>query len=231
MWSPREATSVATSMPIPCLCRMLMALILLLCDSPPCIGIAFIFCARRFFAILSQFLRVAQKTIPIPGVSFFRKCTSSENFSCGCTAYAFSVRRLLSTWVSACTGIGEFMYLFMSERSLGENVAPKSSVWRCFGVHLMIFSTSLINPMSSILSASSSTRYWTVFSLYPRCIMSRSLPGVATTTSAVRRALICAPMPTPPYIGVIFAGRCFANPLSASLTCTQSSLVGVRISA
>lgn len=86
-----------------------------------------------------------------------------------------------------------------------------------------------MNPMSSILSASSRTRNLTELSLSPLPIRSSSLPGVATMTSAVRTALICCPIPTPPNTGTILSGRYFANPRNASLTWTQSSLVGVRM--
>lgn len=82
MCSPRDATSVATSTPSPRLCKVVMAWVRLLWESPPWIGVASIFCARKFFAILSQLRRVAQKTSAIPGVSCLRQWTSNENLSC-----------------------------------------------------------------------------------------------------------------------------------------------------
>ena len=79
-------------------------------------------------------------------------------------------------------------------------VAEKSMVWRFFDTMDAMVRIGLMNPMSSIRSASSSTRMWTSERLQWRCwIRSSRRPGVATTMSTPpRSAFTCAFCPTPP---------------------------------
>ena len=86
------------------------------------------------------------------------------------------------------------------ELASGDIVAENSSVWRLFGSPLTIRLTSLMKPISSILSASSNTSTSTPLScIVFRWIWSNSRPGVATTISMPRRsAVIWLLMLTPP---------------------------------
>lgn len=208
-----------------------MTCIRFVCASPPCIGVASIFSALRRRAILSHPCLVPQNMIAIPGVSFLRQCTRRDTLSPDGTKNDFSVSKCVSTCVFVCMTAGSFMCRLTIDRNFGDSVALNRIVWRCFGVDCMILSTSSMNPMSSILSASSRTKNLTVDNLTPLCIMSSSRPGVATTTSAVLMACSCEPMPTPPNTGIILSDVYFAKPRIASLTCTHSSLVGVNMSA
>ena len=80
-----------------------------------------------------------------------------------------------------------------------EIVAEKSIVCLSVGHLDMIFSTSRWKPMSNIRSTSSRTRNFMLLRF--RVDLSRwssSLPGVPTTTSALRIFFIWSPIPTPP---------------------------------
>ena len=87
----------------------------------------------------------------------------------------------------------------ISITSLGM-VALKSARWAFLGILLRIVSTSSMNPMSSISSASSRTTAWTLSrTIEPRLRWSMSRPGVATMTLAARfKALNCTAMSCPP---------------------------------
>ena len=87
-----------------------------------------------------------------------------------------------------------------SRRISSENVAEKSRFWRFTGSRARIFRMSRMKPMSSIRSASSSTRISTrERSMVRWFTWSRSRPGVATTISGpARSARTCGSNPTPP---------------------------------
>ena len=91
---------------------------------------------------------------------------------------------------------------------------------------------SSMNPMSSIVSASSRTACVTPpSSIEPRFMWSMSLPGVATMTSTpLSSASSCTSMPCPPYIETARTSVYFANLRISSVICTASSLVGATIS-
>ena len=91
---------------------------------------------------------------------------------------------------------------------------------------------SSMNPMSSIVSASSRTACVTPpSSIEPRFVWSMSLPGVATMTSTpLSSASSCTSMPCPPYIETARTSVYFANLRISSVICTASSLVGATIS-
>src|ERR1035437_509658 len=89
------------------------------------------------------------------------------------------------------------------------------------------------NPMSSMRSASSSTRT-SISSSTTFCFSrwSSRRPGVATTTSTPSRsAFTCGSYPTPPYTGITPSPKCLPYLRKLSSTCTHSSRVGVRINA
>ena len=89
-----------------------------------------------------------------------------------------------------------------------------------------------MNPMSSIVSASSRTTCVTApRSIEPRFMWSMSLPGVATMTSTpLLSAFSCTSMPCPPYMDAARTSVYFANLRISSVICTASSLVGATIS-
>ena len=113
----------------------------------------------------------------------------------------------------------------------GGIVAEKKSDCLFLGSTANSFLTSCTNPMSSILSASSSTNISTsLIFKYPWFIKSSNRPGVAMTTSTpFFNAVTCGPCPTPPKITVQFKPVCLPYALKLSPICMASSLVGVTI--
>ena len=88
------------------------------------------------------------------------------------------------------------------------------------------------NPMSSIRSASSSTKIFTPSSLTSlRSARSCSRPGVAIRMCASPTPFDCSVTRVPPYTTLVF--RCLARAMStrSSFTCCASSRVGTRINA
>ncbi len=82
---------------------------------------------------------------------------------------------------------GFFSRLFASDAISFGMVAENSRVWRFAGRYLMMRLTSGKKPMSSMRSASSSTKHSTLFSLTMFCpIRSHRRPGVAIRISAPR---------------------------------------------
>ena len=89
-------------------------------------------------------------------------------------------------------------------------------------------------PMSSMRSASSSTRYFEPVELRVRRAGSDRAagPACATMTSTpLRNACSCGPMPTPPNTAAPVIGVCTASSLRSSRICAASSRVGVSTSA
>ena len=87
------------------------------------------------------------------------------------------------------------------ERTSSDKVAENMRVWRFSGAREIMVSMSSMNPMSSILSASSMISSLTASNLrFPRLLRSRILPGVPTTTShPISSFLIWSGMLAPPY--------------------------------
>ena len=112
-----------------------------------------------------------------------------------------------------------------------ERVAEKNKVCLIFGSSLVIFSISGIKPISSILSASSMTRILTSFNItFPLSMWSRSLPGVATSTSTPLASFpSCSENDIPPISSAIWSFRYLLKILKSSETCIASSLVGASI--
>ncbi len=81
-----------------------------------------------------------------------------------------------------------------------ENVAENRSVWRLVGMYFITFLMSLMNPMSSMRSASSRTRISILLRSQAFCWQRSSRrPGVATSMSIPALSLlICGLIPTPP---------------------------------
>mmetsp|Transcript_19937 Transcript_19937/g.40618 ORF Transcript_19937/g.40618 Transcript_19937/m.40618 type:complete len:214 (-) Transcript_19937:1094-1735(-) len=86
-------------------------------------------------------------------------------------------------------------------------------------------------PMSSILSASSSTKKRTLASeTLPRSIRSHRRPGVATSSEQPRSSCaICTRISAPPYTTTGCTGDCCANFCVSRSICVASSRVGARI--
>ena len=116
-------------------------------------------------------------------------------------------------------------------RISGAMVALKNSVWRVFGSSATMRSTSGMNPMSSMRSASSITsRRVSVSSSPPRSNMSISRPGVAISTSTPRISRsFWSDMLSPPMIRAWVSLRYLPYWTKFSATCSASSRVGSRI--
>ena len=110
-------------------------------------------------------------------------------------------------------------------------VALKNSVCRFAGNCATIRSTSGMNPMSSIRSASSITRMRvSVSRMLPRSYMSSSRPGVAISTSTPRISTsFWSDMLSPPMISACVSFRYLPYSTKFSATCKASSRVGSRI--
>ncbi len=112
-------------------------------------------------------------------------------------------------------------------------VAENSSVWRGVPSRRSIFRKAWMKPMSSIWSASSSTRYCAVFSITARrSVRSSRRPGVATRMSVPRaRCLIWELIDCPPTTEEtqIFVPFTYSRRLSAIWF--TSSRVGARMRA
>ena len=112
-------------------------------------------------------------------------------------------------------------------------VAEKNKVCFSFGSFGNIRLISWINPISSIRSASSSTKYFTWSRLRnPWLIKSSKRPGVATRISIPFCNIVtCGRWFTPPNITPWRTGVYLAYSSKHSLICKASSRVGVRIKA
>lgn len=156
--------------------------------------------------------------------------TKRSNFCFLSTPRTFCL--IFLTVISSCCSIsvsGFLMYLLSILTICSGIVAENSIVCLFFGTPLSIFSTSSMNPMSSILSASSRTTNLTFErSIVLRAMWSSILPGVATAICApLSKASICGFMLTPPYKSTVFTFG--ANFLASLSVCCASSLVGARI--
>ena len=116
-------------------------------------------------------------------------------------------------------------------RISGAMVALKNSVCRVLGRNPTIFSTSGMNPMSSIRSASSITRILvSVNNSPPRSNRSISRPGVAISTSTpFISASFWSDRLSPPISNAWFNLRYLPYLTKFSATCSANSRVGSRI--
>ncbi|KGD18074.1 putative ATP-dependent RNA helicase domain protein [Burkholderia pseudomallei] len=162
------------------------------------------------------------------------RCVSSSRLRSRSTGWIFcaivsAVVLRRATSISA----GESSRLSASDLISSEKVAENSRFWRFAGSFASTRLMSWMKPMSSIRSASSSTRMSRLdTSIVFCCMWSSRRPGVATTMSTPRfNASICGLMLTPPNITVerSFTYLLYARTLSS--TCAASSRVGVRMSA
>ena len=112
-------------------------------------------------------------------------------------------------------------------------VAENMSVWRSARMLPAMVRMCGSKPKSSILSASSSTKYVTSSSeQMPSPIKSSSRPGVATTMlTPERRAWACSLLGTPPYTHTHPTPTLLPASSSTTLICSASSLVGAMTSA
>ena len=133
---------------------------------------------------------------------------------------------------STRTGSGRKMVAASFVMSSGM-VALKNRFWRFCGRSATTLRISWMNPMSSMRSASSSTKNSRAFSdtaFWP--IKSSNLPGVATSTSTPRtRFLFCEASFTPPKMHAVEIAVNCAYCLKHSSTWMASSRVGNKTSA
>ena len=112
-------------------------------------------------------------------------------------------------------------------------VALKNNVCLGFGTCFRTLRISGRKPMSSIRSASSSTRYSRSGSLaYPYWKWSSNRPGVAAMRSTpLRNAVSCGFMPTPPYTAAAFRSVWRASASKSAMIWSASSRVGAMTNA
>ena len=123
---------------------------------------------------------------------------------------------------------GEFMCLFAILTIASGIVAEKSIVCLFPRVFDIIYSMSSMNPISNIMSASSSTRNLIASRCSsPRLNMSMSLPGVPTIMFApFLSSYICLSIDAPPYTVTTDSPASAASRFATSVTCSASSRVG-----
>ncbi len=112
-------------------------------------------------------------------------------------------------------------------------VAENNKICFCLGHKLSICFISSINPISSMRSASSSTKISTWLKSTISCLCkSISLPGVATKISTpLVRTSIWGSMDVPPKITVALKLVCLPYALKLFPICKANSLVGLTMSA
>src|SRR5580700_2895088 len=112
-------------------------------------------------------------------------------------------------------------------------VAEKNNVWRAAGMVAMMRLMVGRKPISSMRSASSSTRMRTPpRAMSPRLRKSYNLPGVAITTcTPLRMDCNCDPSPTPPITTVARTVLPAAILTKVSWICRASSRVGLSMTA
>ncbi len=181
MCSPLAATSVATRMLYLPELKSWMTLFLLFWLSPEWMLVAWNRFFQRISPILSVQSFVLQNIITFFAAGSFSIFIRRSSFSFLSTPSTLCL--IFLTVISSCCSIsvsGFFMYLCEMLMTCAGIVAENSMVCLVFGVALKIFSTSSMNPMSSILSASSKTTNLTFDkSIVRRSMWSSILPGVA----------------------------------------------------
>lgn len=229
---PLEATSVATSTWMDPSWRAFNACCLLFWDLFPWIASALtLFWISTFSSLLAPCLVLVNTTTLLIGC-VFRKCRRRS--------FLFSLLTIYRLWLTVSTvlvsgAIRISAGLVRKSRArfmiLGSIVAEKNKVCTFLGIWLWIFLISLINPISSIRSASSSVKISTLLRF--TCfwlIRSRSLPGVAITISThLRSTLTWGFCPTHQNITVLLMLLFLPYLRIFSAICVASSLVGVRI--
>ena len=231
---PRAAMSVATSTRYVPSLNPLSAAVRWACERLPWMRSAL----TPFFTRYSA-RRLARCLVRVKTSASFMspRCSSarkSADFSSWCTGYTACVMPTAGCERRSRLIEAGFLSISRASAPMGPGmVALKNSVClrggRCLRMRLM----SGRNPMSSIRSASSSTRYSRCASLaYGWRKWSSSRPGVATMTSTpVRNACSCGPMPMPPNTAAAVMGVCTATSLRSSTIWAASSRVGVITSA
>ncbi len=231
---PLAAMSVATIIDILPVLNFLSVVWRAFCDLLPWIASQTISALSSERAILSAPCLVFEK---------IRADLPSSLFSTSISAFTFC---LLSTLVNCCsivsttedTGATSTRSALLSISSdistISSGIVAENSIDCLAGGSLLSMRLiSWINPISSIQSASSSTKCSRFPSFTcPWPIRSSSLPGVAISISVPWRSLdTCGPWLTPPNITVCFRNVCLPYSANDSDICIASSLVGLRISA
>ncbi len=167
-------------------------------------------------------------------------CTASDRTSRRSASRLSCVATRVSAWVivvaTEAGGVTVIVRGFCRKASArrrisGAMVAEKNSVCRLAGSRATMRSTSGMNPMSSMRSASSITSIRTSdISRPPRPTRSSSRPGVAISTSTPRAsASFWSPMLSPPISSAWLSFRYLPYWTKFSATCRASSRVGSRI--
>ena len=156
----------------------------------------------------------------------FSRCFSF--WRSGSTRNDWSIPSPLRSSASSRKCLGFLRYSSDSRSISTGMVAEKSDMVLSSGVRSSMNWMSSMNPMSNMVSASSSTTCRTSFSSTdPRLRWSMSLPGVATSISTpLFKASICTLIAWPPYIVATRMSVYLPNLRSSSVICMASSLVG-----
>jgi hypothetical protein len=159
MSRPRAAISVATSTRILPALKSASAHVRAPCDLLPCIATAFSPSSCNCRARRSALCLVRTKTSTCCQSFELMRYDSNPRFclcSTGCTTCETSSAEILRA--PASTSAGSCRIFSASRLISKEKVAENSRFWRAFGSNPSILRTSGMNPMSSMRSASSSTR-------------------------------------------------------------------------
>ncbi len=205
MSMPRAAMSVATSARMSPLLKPASAWVRALWLLLPCSAIA-----SMPFLVRNSATLLAPNLVRVNTSTWLHWCSLMM-----CASSAFFLPRPTgwTTCVMRCTVVLRgvtWMLCGLRSRPLASSrisslkVAENSRLCFWAGSSASTFFTSWMKPMSSMRSASSSTRICTVDrSSMPCCCRSSRRPGVATRMSMPRlRRSICGFMPTPPKITV-----------------------------
>ena len=116
-----------------------------------------------------------------------------------------------AVWLRRATSINAGAFSSLSARALISSLKVALNSRLCFftGMMASTFLMSCTKPMSSMRSASSSTKISTWLRSSVRCwAWSSRRPGVATRMSTPRRSLsTCGDMPTPPNMTMLVSGK------------------------
>ena len=231
---PLAAISVATSTLIFLSFKFLSAACLAHCDLFPWIAAVKIPAFISIWATLSAPCFVLVNTNALSIEVSFIKCTNKSFLSTFSTKYnsCFTVSTVEDTG-ETITFTGSLRIVCASSIICAGIVAEKKSDCLLFGNVLNIFLISLINPISNIRSASSSTNIliWAKLTCL-WLIKSSNLPGVAITISTpLRNIFTCGDCHTHPKITVFVTHVCFPYESKLSPIWIANSLVGVKINA
>ena len=229
MSKPLAATSVAIKILLIPFLKPLITLSLLLCLKSPWIASAECPSSFNRLTILSAFLLVLTNTKIDPFLASNWFTNSSYLFSLNTSKVSCFIFAIGTEVEPAEILSGWFKYLSDIFKILPGKVAENNKVWCSLGIKFKTISIWGVNPISSILSVSSKTKYFVAlrFKLF-LLRWSLILPGVPTIILDLLfncfnwRCIASPPINNADLIFILSPKRV----LIASITCDASSLVG-----